>query len=357
MRVPKLLAMPVMLLWLVACSPAAPEPPVAAPAVSLATLTLQSETVPQVRSWDGNIEAVARATLAAQTGGRVAELLFDVGDVVEEGAVVVRFTAVEQQSGQRQAQAALAAARAAANDAASHLRRMERVYARGLVARAERDRAQAEHEAAQAQLAAARAGLKAADEQVGYTAIRAPYRGVVTARHVEAGETVSPGQALISGLSLDRLRLVVELPQRVAATLDAQRPAHILTDDGRRIPATTVTVFPQADAASHTVTVRLDLPEYEAGLLPGMSAKALFEHGEADMLRVPATALARRGEVESVYVLAPDGLLMLRQVRTGQRHGDRVEILAGLEPGETIATDAAAALQARRMQREKLAER
>lgn len=345
------------MLWLAACSSAAPEQARSIPAVSLATITLAPQTLPLTRSWDGRIEAIDRATLAAQTSGRVAELPFDVGDVVEEGTVVVRFTAVEQQSGQRQAQAALAAARAAANDAAAHFRRIEDVHARGLVARADHDRAKAAHEAAQAQLAAARAGLNAADEQVGYTAIRAPYRGVVTARHVEAGETVSPGQALISGLSLDRLRLVVDLPQRVAATLDPQRPAYILSDDGRRIPASRVTLFPQADAASHTVSVRLDLPENETGLLPGMSAKALFAQQESAVLTVPATALAQRGEVESVYVLAPDGLIALRQVRSGRRLDDSVEILAGLVAGETIAVDAAAALQARRMQREKMAER
>ncbi|NLB14259.1 MAG: hypothetical protein GX826_09620 [Gammaproteobacteria bacterium] len=88
-----------------------------------------------------------------------------------------------------------------------------------------------------------------------------------------------------------------------------------------------------------------------------MSAKALFAQQESAVLTVPDTALARRGEVESVYVLAPDGLIALRQVRSGRRLDDSVEILAGLVAGETIAVDAAAALQARRMQREKMAER
>ena len=327
------------------------------PAASLVTLTVASTQVARERDWDGRIEAIEHATLAAQTGGRVADLFFDVGDVVEEGAVVVRFTAVEQQSGQRQAQAALEAARASAAEAQANFRRIEDIHARRLVAKSEFDRAQAASDAAQAQLAAARAALKTADEHVGYTAIRAPYRGVVTARHVEPGETVSPGQPLLSGLSLDRLRLLVALPQGEAARIRSDARAVVVTDDGRRILATRITVFPQVDAVSSMVGVRLHLPEGEAGLMPGMSAKAVFELGQAQAILIPTTALAVRGEVESVYVIDVDGLIGLRQVRTGRRQDGEVEILAGLTPGEQVAVDAAQALQARRAQRARMAER
>lgn len=345
------------LMALTACSSDIDTRSTALPDMGLSTLTVALEAFPYQRDWDGRIEAIDHATLAAQTGGRVADLPFDVGDVVEEGTVVVRFTAVEQQSGQRQAQAALEAARANAAEASATFRRIEDVHARGLVARSEFDRAKAAHDAAQAQLAAARAGLRSADEQVGYTAIRAPYRGVVTARHVEPGETVVPGQPLLSGMSLDRLRLVVDLPQREAARIQSDTVAVVLVDDGRRIPASRITVFPQADAASNTVAVRLDLPEGEAGLMPGMSAKAEFELGQAQVLRIPRAALAVRGEVASVYVVQADGLIALRQVRTGRQRQDEVEILAGLMPGEQVAVDAAQALQARREQRAQMAER
>lgn len=328
---------------------------VPAPPASLATHVLAPVDTPLTQEWDGRIEAIDNATLAAQTGGRVAELPFDVGDVVEEGAVVVRFTAVEQQSGQRQAQAALAAARAAADEATANFHRVEDVYARRLVARAEYDRAKAALDSAQAQLASTRAGLRSADEQVGYTAIRAPYRGVVTARFVQPGETVVPGQPLLSGVSLDRLRVLVEVPQALAIRLKPDTPAYVLTDDGRRIPATRITVFPQADPASHAVGVRLDLPEGESGLMPGMSAKAVFEVGSADTLSVPEAALTRRGEIESVFVLQPDGLISLRQVRTGRHLDGNVEVLAGLASGDTIALDAEAALAARREQRAAMA--
>ena len=342
---------------LAACSSSQPPPSAPKPVAGLVTEVLNTSVWPLERDWDGSVEAIDRATLAAQTGGRVADLLVDVGDVVDEGQVLVRFTAIEQQSGQRQAQAGLQAARAQADDAAATFQRVQEIRARKLVSQAELDRAQAANDGAQAQLSAARAALKSADQQVGYTAIRAPYRGVVTARLVEPGETVSPGQPLLSGLSLDQLRLVVSVPQRAAAQIDPAKPAFVIGEDGQRRLATRVTVFPQADAPAHSVQVRLDLPEGTSGLMPGSSAKAVFSFGDVEVLAIPRSALIKRGEVQTVAVIHDDGLIGLRQVRTGRHMDDAVEILAGLSAGETIAVDAAAALEARRIQRAAMAER
>ena len=102
-------------------------------------------------------------------------------------------------------------------------------------------------------------------------------------------------------------------------------------------------VFPEGDPATHTFRVRLDLPEIETGLMPGMTVKAAFDIGDAERILVPASALVRRSEVTAVYVV-DDRHVVLRQVRLGHRQGERVEVLAGLEPGERIAADPLAAL-------------
>ncbi|MFN7213961.1 MAG: efflux RND transporter periplasmic adaptor subunit, partial [Lysobacteraceae bacterium] len=176
---------------------------------SLATVVVAPATAARERSWDGVVQAVNQATLAAQTAGRVVELPFDVNDVVKAGDVVVRFTDVEQRSGRAQAEAALRAARAQAAEADADQRRIADLAARQLVARSQLDQATARRDAARAALAAAEAGVKQAGEQVDYTVVRAPYSGLVTQRHVEIGETVAPGQPLVSGLSLGQLRVEV----------------------------------------------------------------------------------------------------------------------------------------------------
>ncbi len=168
------------------------------------------------------VEAVNQATLSAQTAGRVVELPFDVDDYVSAGDVVVRFTDVEQQSASRQAQAQLSAAQAAAREAEAEYTRIADIYQRKLVAKAQLDQATAKRDSARAALEAARAGVSGAGEQVDYTVIKAPFTGIVTARHVQVGEAVRPGQPLISGLSLGQLRLSVEIPQSDIATIRAQ---------------------------------------------------------------------------------------------------------------------------------------
>lgn len=308
----------------------------------LALLEVVAEGTARERVWDGVVEAVNQATLSAQTSGRVTELPFDVDDYVPAGAVVVRFTDVEQQSVQRQAQAQLRAAQAAAREAEADYVRIQGIYERKLVAKAQLDQATARRDSARAALEAAQAGVSGASEQVDYTVIRAPYPGIVTARLVQVGETVRPGQPLISGLSLEALRLHVEVPQSDVAAIRAQGKAAVLLDDGRRIDASEVTVFPYADAQTHTFKVRVVLPQQETGLYPGMTVKVGFAIGQAQRLLLPRSALVRRSEVSAVYVAGEYGL-MLRQLRLGHGFGDRVEVLAGLSAGERIALDPLAA--------------
>lgn len=319
---------------------------------SLETVVVQPEQALRVRTWDGVVEAVNQATLSAQTGGRVVELPFDVNDYVEAGQVVVRFTDVEQQSGQRRAEADLKAAEANWAEAEAAWKRVADLVERQLVARSQFDEATARRDAARAQLDAARAAVREAGEQVDYTVIRAPYSGIVTERHVEIGETVRPGQPLVSGISLGRLRVNVEIPQGEVAAIRRQAEAAVLLADGSSVRATRVTVFPYADPKTHSFSVRVDLPEAETGLQPGMTVKTVFKLGEAERLLVPVTALVRRSEVTAVYVVGADAGIALRQVRAGHRYGDRIEILAGLEAGERIALDPVAALGAITAQRQ-----
>ncbi|MBX3726836.1 MAG: efflux RND transporter periplasmic adaptor subunit [Xanthomonadales bacterium] len=314
-----------------------------AEAPDLATLEVRAVAVPRERVWDGVVEAVHQATLSAQTRGRVLELPYDVNDYVEAGAVVVRFTDVEQRSGARQAQAALAAAQAAFTEAEAEHRRIAEVYERRLVARSQLDQAVARRDAERARLDAARAAVREAGEQVDYTVIRAPYPGILTERHVEVGEAVQPGQPLVSGLSLDRLRVQVQVPQSDIAAIRAQGQAWVLLDDGRRVRADRVVVFPYADPGSHSFRVRIELPEADTGLHPGMIAKVAFALGEGERLLLPERVLVRRSEVVAVYVVDEAGVA-LRQVRVGHRHDELIEILAGLRDGERVAADPGRAL-------------
>jgi RND family efflux transporter MFP subunit len=295
------------------------------------------ETVAVERVFDGTVEAVHQATVSAQTAGRIAEVGYDVDDFVEAGSVLVRFTDVEQTTALRQAEAQLAEARARATEAEEEYRRAQNLRERSLGSQRDLDAALASRNTARARVTAAESAVRAARQQLDYTVVTAPYAGIVTERHVEVGEAVAPGQPLMSGLSLERLRVVVDLPQSVATEVREEPRAFILTDEGR-IEASDVTLFPTADPVTNTFRVRLDLPDGQYGLYPGMFVKAAFLVGQARRLLIPAEAVLRRSEVTGVYVMTPAGI-RLRQIRTGQSFDSRIEVLSGLAAGESVALD------------------
>ena len=174
--------------------------------------------------------------------------------------------------------------------------------------------------------------------------LRAPYSGVVVERHVEPGETLSPGQPIISGYAAGELRVVAQVPQSLIGALRQRREARVqLLDSERSIAVDEITIYPYADPRNHAFPVRLDLPGEGGELFPGMLVKVALATGGRERLLLPRTSLVARAEINAVYVVDADGGVTFRQVRPGNRLGDRVEILAGLDAGEAVALDPVAA--------------
>ena len=309
----------------------------------LKTYTTKLEAAPLERSFDGTIEAVNQGTVSAQTSGRVAQVLYDVNDFVPAGAVIVRLRGTEQRANLGQAEAALNEATAAEAEVQKRYARVLELLKEHIVSQQQVDQISAERDAAVARLASARAGVDAAKEGVSYTEVRAPYAGIVTKRYVEVGESVRPGTLLMSGLSLQFLRVNVDLPQSVVEKVRTIRKAAIYVD-GKRVEAKRITIFPEATAQSDTFKTRVDLPENATDLYPGMFVKVAFVTGEARRLLIPASALVERSEITAVYVVDDKGRTTLRQVRLGHRFDGRIEVLAGLRAGETVAIDPIAAV-------------
>jgi RND family efflux transporter MFP subunit len=337
---------PALVAMALGLAPVAERVQAATAPVGLATQVVGEESAPTERLLDGTVEAVNQATVSAQTAGRVTGIYFDVNDLVPAGALLATIRSTEQVASLTQAQAALQEATAREAEAQTRYSRILDMYQRKVVAKATLDEASAARDAAVARLIAARAGLDAAREGVSYTEIRAPYPGVVIQRHVQVGEAVAPGTPLMTGASLDALRVVVEVPQSVIEQVRAVRKATVYVGD-RRIESTAVTLFPAAQPETSTFRARIELPKSVTGLAPGMFVKVGLVTGESERLLVPRSAIIERSEMRGVYVVA-DGRVTLRQVRLGHARGDRVEVLAGVVAGERIALDpTAAGLKAR----------
>ena len=308
-------------------------------AIKLELATASYNEVAVQRYFDATVEAVHKATIAAQVSERITEINFDIDDYVEQGSVLIRFKDTKQRARLEQAHASLREVSVASKDAQTELTRIRDIYAKKLVAKAVLDKANATYKGALARQTQAEARLKEAKEQLEQTIVRAPYSGIVTQRHIELGETPSIGKPLMTGLSLNRLRVVANVPQRFISVLrNGCCSAQIILpgNQQQKVKAKELTIFPIADEQSHSFKVRADLDKGEYGLYPGMLVKLVLDVSTQKRLMIPTAALVHRGEVTGVYVRTKAGMVF-RLVKSGKVHDEQIEIHAGLEQAERVA--------------------
>lgn len=316
---------------------AADTPAVAAEPATY-TVTQQPNT-----SWlhlSGQIEAVDQGTVSAQTSGRISAITVDVNDVVPAGQLLIEITSTTQSASLDQARAAVKSAEARSLDAERQSARLAALLSRGSVSRRDYDIADTEAKAAASALKQARAALVQAGENLGYTRIVSPYAGIVSAKHVSLGETVSPGQALLSGYAFEQMRVTTAIPARYVDTLKPDTPINISFADQTRLTILEHQLFQFADPVSHTFTLRMNLPkQHTPHWHAGNWVDIAIPVATTPTLRIPEQAVLRHSELSAVYLQSGQQFI-LRQIRMGQTQDGQIEVLSGLSAGDVIARDA-----------------
>jgi multidrug efflux pump subunit AcrA (membrane-fusion protein) len=185
----------------------------------------------------------------------------------------------------------------------------------------------------------ATAELRVAEITLGDARIMAPMAGIVVEKRVEPGSLAVPGQPLLTLEDPRHYRLEALVGESAMARVSVGQTVPVVLDSlPRSVEGRVVEVIPAADPASRSVAVRLDLPP-DLPIRSGVFGRARFPGGERTVLLVPVSALVERGQLEGVYVVDALGRAALRVVTVGQRDGDRVEVLSGLDPGERVVVD------------------
>jgi RND family efflux transporter MFP subunit len=330
------------------------------------------QNVPENFEAGGVVKARTTATLVARIVAEVRDVLVRPGDRVKAGQVLIRLDARDLQAGQARAQAGLAGAtqaiRAATTaregaEAALTLatvthRRVSELRAKNSAtpheldqavtglkgAEAQAQGAQAGVLQAQAGAEAARAALDSANVALSWAAIAAPFDGVVTEKMVEPGNMAAPGVPLMTVEDTKGFRLEVRVDETRAAAIDRARPVTVLLDSAAADSASpspaplagTISEFARAlDPGSHAFLVKIDLPERSA-VRSGMFGRARLAGPSAPALFVPASAVVRRGQVASVFVVGADNRAALRMVQLGSATEFGQCIAAGIESGERV---------------------
>lgn len=307
----------------------------------LQAVVAQEQEVAQTYSVDGVVEATRQATVSAQISGRVKAVMFDVGDRVSKGQVILRIDESEANQAVAGSNAQVAQSQAALSNAKLNYERSQQLFEQKFISQAALDKAKADYDMAAAQAKASAAGAQQSALAKSYTSVIAPYAGVVSARMVEMGEMVTVGKPLMTGFDPSELRIIANVPQYKLSEIGSRPSASVEVPELHRwLKVASVTVQPSADPRTHSTQVRVNLPANQKGIYPGMFVRTHFVVGKEKKLLIPATAVVRRSEVVAVYVMDDKGQPRLRQVRLGEAtEKGEIEVLAGLTAGERVATD------------------
>ncbi|MCI4398575.1 MAG: efflux RND transporter periplasmic adaptor subunit [Acidobacteria bacterium] len=322
----------------------------------------------------GYVTPRRKATVAAKITGRVKEIFVDEGMRVEEGQVLARLDDSDLLAAFNAATADLAVAEASvpdlaaqANEAHKTLDRYESLREGGFIdqqtldtARAAAASLDARLEGSKKQVKAARARIAIAKQDLDNCTVRAPFAGMAVSKDAQPGEMVSPisagGGFTRTGIStiVDMSSLEIEVDvnesyiakvapgQKVMATLDAY--------PDWQIPAAVRTVIPSADRQKATVKVRISFDKLDPRILPDMGVKVAFlaeppAKGAPEALSIiPKEAVRDEAGAKAAYVAANERL-QRRLLVLGKTLESEVEVVSGVQPGESVVISGPARLK------------
>lgn len=309
------------------------DEPVPVAVTVVAPTTVSEEVIAAAR-----LEGSSEATVYSGAGGRVEQILVSEGDSVVSGQRLVRLATDRSISaGSSAAQAAVAAAAANEASAMRSLERLETLYEAGAVSEQEIDNARAMYEAARAALQQARAGAAQAGAIADNSFVQAPFDGRVGRIWVREGGSAG-GTPVLSITNGSALVARLLLPETALTRLRPGLPAYISVTalGGESFPGIVTAAARSVDPVSGLVPVEVAFENPGGRLLPGMTGRVsvLVETHEG-VIALPEYAFRRSAEGFEVVRMS-GGRAAIVPVETGIGSGGIVEVVSGLEPGDTV---------------------
>ena len=302
----------------------------------------------------GSLRAQEQVEVNPRVSGRVESMRVDIGDAVEVGDLLAEIEDDELLQQLQQSDAALEVSDAMVQQRILELRNQEVILERarglqesGLMSAEELEQAQTRYDVAQAQLNLARAqeGQSAASHrelQIRHEqmSITAPMSGFVGRRWVDRGALVNSNTPIVTIVNLATLKLVAAVPEREVTKVETGASGIVYVDSmpGETFAGQVARISPLLDPQTRTAQVEVVVPNPDSRLRAEMFARVELSLGSnREALRVPRQALVVRGRDEGVFVLRDD-VAHFTKIDTGLSEDDWIEVTAGLQPGDTVAT-------------------
>ena len=328
----------------------------------------------------------------AKIAGFVKQINVDVGDRVKQGQLLATLEIPEMADDLRRADAAVVRARAEVTRAEDEQRRAESVHSiahlsfqrlstvaekkPGLVAQQEIDEAQSKDLITEAQVAATKSALAAAQEQVkvnsadtqkvktlmDYTRVTAPFAGVITRRYADTGSMIQAGTAsqtqampVVKLSENSLLRLILPVPESAVPTVHIGQQVEVKVPTlNRSFPGTVARFVEKVSVATRTMDTEVDVPNPSLIVVPGMYAEVnLTLDRRSKVLAIPVLSVdldnsdSRTGAAQTgqVLIVTPNNHVEKRRVTLGIESSNSVEVLSGLNEGDSVVLSGRSALQ------------
>ena len=339
----------------------------------------KEETVNRAVELVGTLAAVDQVTISSEADGKVSRILADLGDRVKAGQPLIQVDREKQQYNFDQQRASLEKALAqlgapdprhlpeaektpdvqkASADLAQAKQAYDRasqLFTRTLVPQQTLDDAatavqskQASYDLSlqnaknlRASIQASEASMKLADRQLRDTEIRAPFDGIVEKRLVNLGELVKTQMPVMAVVRVDPLKVIAEIPEKMAPWIKEGQPVQLHVDayPDRAFIGKVSRISPAVNTATRAFPFEALIPNHDATLKPGTFARVHIESGKVDrVLTLPYSAMQYRYGVNRVFLVEGDKLAV-RELRVGDRLGDRIEILSGVKAGDRVVAN------------------
>ena len=309
---------------------------------------VRSQLIKPSAQLPGTVDSRLVSTVAGEISGLVESFQAREGQVVKQGQVLAQLRQTSLELQLRAAVAQLKEDDARQKLAERTLERARELSEGGVYSQQQLDDALFEFSAWQGRLERLMAEIELFKHDIEQTTIRAPYDGVVVSENTQVGEWLEAGGAVVELLSLERLEVSLDLPERYFAALRMKTPVRISFESlpGMEFDGQVQTIIPRADPLARTFPIKLSLSNPQGRIAVGMLARVTLPIGEPYMgTLVPKDAVVTQGTQQFVYLLSEDDSVGRTAVRTGVGVGQWVQVEGPLQSGDKVVTQGNERLQ------------
>lgn len=315
----------------------------ALPALTVTLSKVQRTEFTNLVSANGNIAAWQEAIIGTELNGlRLGNVLVNVGDTVKKGQLLASFSDETIQAELAQAKGSLIEAEALAREAENNAARSRTLLDTGALSNQQLDQFTALAETSHAKVEINKAIVNAHQIRLGHTKIYAPDNGVISSRSATIGSIVNAGSELFKLIRQSRLEWRAELISTDLPKIKPNMKVKITAEDGSNFFGTVRKISPTVDIQTRNTLVYVDIPK-NSSVKAGMFAKGDFLLGKSVTLSLPQQALVMHDGFTYVFVVNKNRAKKIR-IQTGQRSGNSVQILSGIEPNQMVVAKGASFL-------------